>query len=224
MGEVIHLEERRRRRATRLAADAPASASAAPASAGVEFLFDLACPFTYLAAERVDRAFPVVSWTPASGLALRCGALPAPDELEAAREAAEARAHALRLPLEWPERWPVAVPEAMRVDQFAAERGRGPGFVLAAARLAFAGGFDLVDPEILADAAAAAGLGGEEYEAAVRDSRRDVAVQMAARRLLSARVHHLPALCLGGRVFAGEERIAEAVAGARELVGAVAGS
>ena len=223
MGEVIQLDERRRRRAERSPAEA-APPSAARESAGVQFFFDLACPFTYLAAERVDRAFPVVSWTPASGLALRCGALPGPDELEAAREAAEARAHALRLPLEWPERWPAEVPEAMRVAQFAAERGRGPGFVLAAARLAFAGGFDLADPETLADAAGAAGLGGEEYEAAVRDSRRDVAVQMAARRLLSARVHRLPALYVGGRMFAGEERIAEAVAGARQLAGAVAGS
>ena len=223
MGEVIQLDERRRRRAERSPAEA-APSSAARESAGVQFFFDLACPFTYLAAERVDRAFPVVSWTPASGLALRCGALPGPDELEAAREAAEARAHALRLPLEWPERWPAEVPEAMRVAQFAAERGRGPGFVLAAARLAFAGGFDLADPETLADAAGAAGLGGEEYEAAVRDSRRDVAVQMAARRLLSARVHRLPALYVGGRMFAGEERIAEAVAGARQLAGAVAGS
>ena len=38
-----------------------------------EFLFDLACPFTYLAAERVDRAFDSVVWTPASGAALRRG-------------------------------------------------------------------------------------------------------------------------------------------------------
>ena len=56
---------------------------------------------------------------------------------------AEERAAALRLPLEWPERWPMPVPAAMRVAHYAAQQGRGGAFVLAATRLAFAGGFDL---------------------------------------------------------------------------------
>ena len=42
---------------------------------------------------------------------------------------------------------------------YAAQQGRGAAFVLAATRLAFCGGFDLDDLEILAEAAAAAGLG-----------------------------------------------------------------
>ena len=72
-------------------------------------------------------------------------------------EQAEERAAALRLPLEWPERWPMPVPAAMRVAHYAAQQGRGAAFVLAATRLAFAGGFDLDDLEILTEAAAAAG-------------------------------------------------------------------
>ena len=50
------------------------------------------------------------------------------------------------------------VPAAMRVAHYAAQQGRGGAFVLAATRLAFAGGFDLDDLEILTEAAAAAGL------------------------------------------------------------------
>ena len=152
MGEVIRLAERRQARRER-----PQQRSA---SLRAEFLFDLACPFTYLAAERVERAFDDVTWTPASTTALRRGSL-ADDEvaLAAVRAAAEERAAAVRLPLVWPENWPAEVPAAMRVAAHAADAGRGAAFVLAAGRLAFCGGFDLDDPEILAEAAAAAGLG-----------------------------------------------------------------
>jgi len=46
----------------------------------------------------------------------------------------------------------------MRAAVHACDVDRGPAFVLAATRLAFCGGFDLDDPEVLAEAAAAAGL------------------------------------------------------------------
>ena len=80
-----------------------------------EFFFDLACPFTYLAAERVERAFDDVTWTPASAEALRRSCL-ADDTVAAAavRKAAEERAAALRMPLVWPERVPTDVSAAMR--------------------------------------------------------------------------------------------------------------
>src|SRR6185295_14800540 len=67
MGEVIRLEDRRARRRP----ETPGEAVRA------EFLYDLASPFTYLAAERVDRAFDEVTWTPACSRTLRCRAVPA---------------------------------------------------------------------------------------------------------------------------------------------------
>ena len=42
------------------------------------FYFDLASPFTYLAAERVDRLFPAVEWRPALTEALHAGSPMAP--------------------------------------------------------------------------------------------------------------------------------------------------
>src|SRR5947209_18949650 len=125
MGDVIRLEDRR----ARLRLDAAAVRGATVTG---EFFFDLASPFTYLAAERVDRAFDAVTWTPASSQTLRCRSLPADESsAQAIMEHAEARAAALRLPLEWPERWPAAVPAAMRVAHCAAQEGRGAAFVLA---------------------------------------------------------------------------------------------
>jgi 2-hydroxychromene-2-carboxylate isomerase len=216
MGEVIRLDDRRVRRK-------PDATAMGDLTSGVkaEFFFDLASPFTYLAAERVDRAFDVVTWTPACARTLRCRALPGAqgDAAEIMRQAEE-RATALRLPLEWPERWPAPAQAAMRVAHHAAQEGRGGAFVLAATRLAFAGGFDLDDLEILTEAAAAAGLPLDAALRAARESRRDGAMEAAARRLLSAGADRLPALHVERGVFWGEDRVGDAAATARMVASA----
>jgi 2-hydroxychromene-2-carboxylate isomerase len=217
MGEVIRLAERRQARLTR------PRQRVAPARA--EFFFDLACPFTYLAAERVERAFDHVVWTPASSTILRGGALESdPGALESVRAAAEERAQALRLPLEWPETFPAEVPAAMRVAAHAAASGRGAEFVLAAGRLAFCGGFDLDDPELLAEAAAAAGIDMQGWLRALGEVRRDGEIDAAGRSLLAAGADRLPALRVGEMLFCGEPRIDEAAAAARHLAALAAGA
>ena len=102
----------------------------------------------------------------------------------------------------------------MRAASYAAELGRASAFVLAAGRLAFCGGYDLEDPEVLAEAAAAAGVGLQEALRAARDVSRDGPMEQAGRRLLAHGAHCLPAVRLGRAVFCGEDRIAEAVAAA----------
>jgi 2-hydroxychromene-2-carboxylate isomerase len=204
MGDIIdlaaHREARRRRTERR-------------DMSRVEILFDLACPFTYLMAERADRALREVTWTPASLATLR--GTPSPVEAAGVRAAAEARAQALRLPLSWPERFPADVPAAMRVASLAAEGGRAGAFVLAASRLAFCGGFDLEDVEILAEAAAAAGLGLEACLRAARDVTRDGRMEGVARTALAQGADRLPAIRVGRLLFQGEDRLAEAAAAAR---------
>jgi 2-hydroxychromene-2-carboxylate isomerase len=208
VGEVIRLAERRQARRTRI--------SERVATARAEFLFDLACPFTYLAAERVDRAFDHVTWTPASASVIRGGSLLSDPDAEAiVRVAAAERAVALRLPLEWPESFPADVTAAMRIASHAAACGRGAAFVLAAGRLAFCGGFDLDDPEILFEAAAAAGLALDACLQAAGDRGRDGAIEEAGRRLMAVGADRLPALRIGRSLYWGEERIAEAAAAAR---------
>jgi len=215
MGDVVRLADRR---------DARRSQARPPSARRLraEFLFDLCCPFSYLAAERVDRMLDDVTWTPASDTALRCGSLVAQADVEAVRQAAEQRAAELRLPLVWPERWPAEVPVAMRAAAFAAERGRGAAFVLAAGRLAFCGGFDLDDPEILAEAAAAAGIGMAGCLRAMGDVRRDGTVEVAGRRLLAAGADRLPALRLGRALYWGEDRVGQALTAARLQAAAAA--
>jgi 2-hydroxychromene-2-carboxylate isomerase len=179
-----------------------------------EFFFDLGCPFSYLAAERVDRAFEAVTWTPASQAMLRQGSLE-PAKAAIARAAAEQRAGELRMPLVWPEDYPIDVPAAMRAAAFAIEQERGAAFVLAAGRLAFCGGFDLEDPETLAEAAAAAGVSLSGCLDAAGHAGHDGRIEQAGRRLLSAGADRLPALKVGRSLFWGERKVSEVVASAR---------
>ncbi len=88
-------------------------------------------------------------------------------------------------------------------------------FALAAGRLAFCGGFDLDDPEILAEAAAAAGLGIDACLQAASDPSRDLGPRTAAEQLRDRGADRLPCFGVGSALILGEERLAEAVAVSR---------
>jgi 2-hydroxychromene-2-carboxylate isomerase len=169
-------------------------------------LFDLASPSTYLAAERAERLFGELDW---------CAATPVepeePLDLRACRLLQE-RAAALRLPLIWPEAFSAGGRRAMRVAALAAERRRGAPFVLAMTRLAFCGGFDIDEPEAIAEAAAASGLPLEDALEAARDTSRDASMAAQARLVEEAGGDCLPALRVRGMLFCGEERLEDAAA------------
>lgn len=194
MGDLIRLERLQARR----------QAGWRPPAAIV--WFDLASPMTYLAAERVDRLFRSVELRPVIGAAAGL------DVWSVAE--AEARAEQLGVPLVWPESAGDAR-RAMRVASLAAERGRAAPYVLAATRLAFCGGFDLDDPEVLAEAAAAATLGLHSCMAAAADPSRDTAMEEEAVRLCELGADRLPAVRVGRSLFCGEERVVEAARAAR---------
>lgn len=207
MGEVVSLASRAARSPRRRRTVATPTAA---------FHFDLGCPFTYLALERVDRRLPGVRWRPSCAESLHRGNPWAQDpEGGAARAAAERRARELRLPLSWPPDQPRSARGAMRAAAYASEEGRGGAFALAAARLAFCGGFDLNDPEVLAEAAAASGLPLDGCLQAAGDVSRDGALEEAGRWLLAAGADRLPALRVGRVLHCGEQRVAEVAAGLR---------
>ena len=209
MGNVIRLDERRSAR--------QAAIEDAPTRLRATFFFDLASPFTYLGAERVDRMFSALAWRPALTEALHAGnPLSAMADREASQASAEERALQLHMPLVWPDAYPTGARVAMRVAALAAAGGgHAAPFVLAASRLAFCGGFDLDDPEVLAEAAAAAGLGLPEVMAAAGDRSRDGEMEATGLRLLAQGADRLPVLKVGRTLFCGEHRIAEAAAAVR---------
>lgn len=202
MGDVIYLADRR-------SARPEGGVHAGPRAARVTFAFDIGSPWTYLAAERVDRLFGSITWKPvlADGLGL------APADVDV--DAAEARALSLGLPLIWPEEEDVPTRPAARVAALAAERGCAAAFVLAASRLAYCGGFSLGHPDVLAEAAAAAGLGLEEALEAAGDPGRDATMEQDARRLVAQGADRLPALRVGRLLFPGENRVGEALQAAQ---------
>jgi 2-hydroxychromene-2-carboxylate isomerase len=171
MGEVVYLDERRRRRLR-----------GAPEAARAHLFLDLADPFSYLTAERAVAA-------------------------DRPRRAAERRAAELRLPLQWPDRFPAPVPGAMRAAAYAIEVGRGGAFMLAAGRLAFCGGFDLEEPDVLMEAAAASGLALDACLQAARDPSWDQPIAAAGRRLLAHGADRVPALVAEQGLLAGEAPI-----------------
>ena len=169
--------------------------------------FDLSSPYTYLAAERADRLFAGLEWQPAC-----TGVLCNAELSDVGMRAAGQRAALLGLPLMWPDGHPRPVRGAMRVASLATELGCGAGFVLAASRLAFCGGFDIDEPDILAEAAAAAGIGLPEALAAAGDVGRDGVIEQAGMSLLAAGALQLPAMRVGRMIFCGEQRLHEAAA------------
>ena len=120
-----------------------------------KFLFDLASPVAYLAAERVNHVLgEVPEWVPVrldEPGPFRCA-----EEVTAYREDVERAARAQEVqPLRWPDPFPADSEFAMLVATYAKQIGRAVAFSLAAFRQAFAGGRDLGERDTVLIAAAA---------------------------------------------------------------------
>ena len=196
MGDVIDLQFRRNRRAKGIS---PASSV---------YYFDVSCPMSYLASERVERALGHVEWVAVDASAVvDPGSEPdfglGVPALDDTRGQAELQAQALRLPLVWPEPFSEGGARARRAASFACELGAGAPFALAAGRLAYCGGFDLDDPETLAEAAAASGVPLTACLEAAGESWRDDELREIARALWAQGVRELPAIGLGEHWFGG---------------------
>lgn len=130
MGTLIDLAAHRQsRRAARASADVPCTLAA-------RFSFDIVSPFTYLAAERMERLFPGAMWCAVDPGVAAAGTW-ASDE----RRRAEARADSLGMPLVWPDEREVPREaghgrSARRAAAFAASRGRCGAFAMSAGRMA----------------------------------------------------------------------------------------
>ena len=171
------------------------------------FFFDISSPLSYLTAERVERTLGHIEWVVVDGSALD-GASDASSP--AARELAELRADQLRLPLVWPDPFPTLSHVALRVTAYACELGAGPAFALAMSRLAFCGGFDLDDPETIAEAAAAAAVPLGACLEAAGETWRDDELRETARALRTRGISALPAFSVADRWLQGESGLTSA--------------
>jgi 2-hydroxychromene-2-carboxylate isomerase len=158
------------------------------------FLYDLASPLCWLAAEDVGGG-PV--WQPVSLQDLNPAAHAALADLDPDEIAAQAP-----MPLRLPDPFPADSRTAMLAAAFAKKSGRAVAFSLAAFRQAFAGGKDLGDPDNVLIAGAAcelhprALLQGIELQSTRAEL--DAGTQFARDHGVTA----LPALVEGGRAVA----------------------
>ena len=168
------------------------------------FYYDLGSPASYLIAEQINTALPVVpEWEPILSPALE----------DVDRQAVERAAAALGLmPLRWPQVWPPDTGEAMLVATYAKRIGRSVAFSLAAFRQAFAAGRDLGDRDTVLIAAAACEM---HPSAVLRGAElRSVSSQLAAATSDAVRssIKKIPAIVVDGVVFEGERAIEHAAA------------
>jgi len=186
-----------------------------PASDTARFFFSLDCPFSYLAAERVERALGEIEWVPVLGpLSDRDGSIADAERARGAAERmrlAEREALSLHLPLVEPHSFPPNSRTAARAAAYAADEGVCQSFALAVARLAFCGGFDIADDDVVEQAAAVAGLDAEATIAASHDQRYDLRLDATSRGLGIRGIEGAPAISIGTNWFDGPDAIVTAL-------------
>jgi 2-hydroxychromene-2-carboxylate isomerase len=180
------------------------------------FYFDLGSPYSYLAAERVQRVLPVQPvWQPIllGGIWQQSGGRSwgVTEEREAGRREVERRAQEYGLmPIRWPEGWPNNTLQAMRVATFAQSIGRAVAFSLAAFRQAFAAGRDLSDVDNILIAAAACELHPNAILKAMETQSVKDNLRQATQEAYDRGVRGVPTIAVGDELFFGDDRLEEA--------------
>jgi 2-hydroxychromene-2-carboxylate isomerase len=172
------------------------------------FYYDLADPWSYLVAERILGALPVMcEWEPVHGPQL---GWTVPD-VDAEALAATLAAHDMQ-PLRLPRQWPPDSRLAMLTATFAKGGGKTVAFSLAAFRQAFAGGRDLGDEGTVLLAAAACEMHPRAVLKATGLRSVSHSLAEATARAREAGVSDLPAIALGAEVFSGADALEGALA------------
>lgn len=186
-------------------------------SAVAEFYFDVASPYAYLAANRVEEMLgPGVNWRPILVGAIHkhyrrvgWGATP---ELRAAGVAEiDARAVSYGLaPIVWPVPYPANSLVAMRAATWAASQGRVREFACSAFSLAFAHGTDLTERGAVLDAAERAGLDPRKLDWVLDDPELKNALRQNTDRAIEQKVYGVPTFDAGGLLWWGDHQLAAA--------------
>ncbi len=168
------------------------------------FYYDLGSPQCYLVAETIMTALPVVpEWEPVLG---REFGQPALDREHIERQAAALGLQSVR----WPAGWPPDTERAMLAAAYAKRIGRAVAFSLAAFRQAFAGGRDLTDENTILIAGAACEMHPTALRKGIELAGTRTALEDATRRAREAGLSTLPAIQVGGDVYAGLDAIHQA--------------
>jgi 2-hydroxychromene-2-carboxylate isomerase len=174
---------------------------------------DMASPYAYLAAARAGSLFrcpfelqPVLL---GAIFKLRGWGSWAHTERRAAGIAEiEARAERYGLsPVVWPDEWPANALAADRAAIWAKQQGVGEPFALALYRRQFAAGADISRPEVLAAAAADAGLDPVTLLDAIQRTELKDALRLATDEAWELGVRGVPTATVDGSIFYGDDEL-----------------
>jgi 2-hydroxychromene-2-carboxylate isomerase len=179
------------------------------------FYFSAMSPYSWLAAERIDRILPQAAWRPVAAAVIfetngRTSWGLTADRDRGMRDC-EARAARRGLGrIRWPESWPTnGLPVAIAMA-FAQKRGMLRGFALSAMRLGFLEGRDLADTAVILEAGERAGLMSSELEIAIQSDEIDRALHDVTAEAIARGVFGVPTVVVGGEVFWGDDHLEDA--------------
>jgi 2-hydroxychromene-2-carboxylate isomerase len=198
------------------------------------FFFGAMSPYSWFAAERIERLLPQAQWRGVlAGAIFKANGRVSwgltehrADGIEDCR--ARAIEHGLG-PIRWPEPWPTSdllIARAMAfVDRLApddAGTGGGGGglgrlkpFALAAMRLAFLEGADLAVPEAVLEAGRRTGIDTHELQRALADPVIKDALRNTTDEVLALGVFGVPTIAVNEQLYWGDDRLEDAAAAYR---------
>lgn len=210
-----------------------------PEPASPLFFFGAMSPYSWFAAERIERLLPRALWRGVfAGAVFKANGRMSwgLTEQRAERIAdceARAAAHGLG-PISWPEPWPTSDLLIARAMIFAerprpaprqavvgdgavdrAERGDAKALALAAMRLAFLDGADLAEEDVVLEAGRLAGIAQSELRNALADPDIKEALRSATDDALALGVLGVPTIVIGEELFWGDDRLEDAAAAHR---------
>ena len=183
------------------------------------FFFGAMSPYSWFAAERIDRLIPDADWRPvfAGGVFKACGRSSwGLDERRAAGIAeceARAQQHGLG-PIRWPDPWPTVDVRVARAMLVARGVGMLKPFALAAMRLAFREGFDLEQSAAIKEAGRRVELDVADLEHAIHDPEVKMALREETDAAIAMGVFGVPTVVVGDELFWGDDRLEDAASAA----------
>jgi 2-hydroxychromene-2-carboxylate isomerase len=181
-----------------------------------QFFFGAMSPYSWFAAERIDRLMPDARWRGvlAGAIFKAHGRVSWGMTDRRARGIADcevrAAAHGLGQ-IRWPKSWPTSDLLVARAMAYAETRGMLKAFALAAMRLSFLDGADLGELATVLEAGHRTEIGEQEMQRALGEQAIKDALRRTTDEALALGVFGVPTVVVGDELFWGDDRLADAV-------------
>lgn len=207
------------------------------------FFFGAMSPYSWFAAERIERLLPHAEWRGVfAGAIFKASGRVSWGLTEHRADGmadceARARAHGLG-PIRWPEPWPTSDLLIARAMTFAERACKAPqevavkggasdcavradakAIALAAMRLAFLDGADLGEESVVLEAGRRAGIDAGQLRDALSAADVKDALRRATDDALAAGIFGVPTIVIGEELFWGDDRLDQAAAAHRSTLG-----